>query len=337
MASSVKSEASSNALKLERPEDILKLDRNEIVVKLEKGEGTLKIEKIGSALLKVEGPSDVVVKPEKSDVSSDTLKVESPECVAPLKLTDSENAQESIAASEGDASQLTNVSGAESKQDVESTISDNDKTEISLNSQESISEAKSETDTIKQDNDEQEPEKEIQDNSDKSPETAKDPVSSESIKEEDLQLPNDNLNNNTENQCSEKFKDESNADSVKQEEQEPMEEEPEKDSEESKKILETKMETGSVKSESDKNSVKEDIKTELTTVTTDISKANSSASTEVVDRFKAMFPELEVMHKLPEIDTTVVAEKQSTIAQLLQQSYQNPIKWPKVRCLSSVI
>lgn len=336
MASSVKSEASSNALKLERPEDILKLDRNEIVVKLEKGEGTLKIEKIGSALLKVEGPSDVVVKPEKSDVSSDTLKVESPESVAPVKLTDSENAQESIAASEGDASQLTNVSGAESKQDVESTISDNDKTEISLNSQESISEAKSETDTIKQDNDEQEPEKEIQDNSDKSPETAKDPVSSESIKEEDLQLPNDNLNNNTENQCSEKFKDESNADSVKQEEQEPMEEEPEKDSEESKKILETKMETGSVKSESDKNSVKEDIKTELT-VTTDISKANSSASTEVVDRFKAMFPELEVMHKLPEIDTTVVAEKQSTIAQLLQQSYQNPIKWPKVRCLSSII
>lgn len=327
MASSVKSEASSNALKLERPEDILKLDRNEIVVKLEKGEGTLKIEKIGSALLKVEGPGEVVVKPEKCDVSSDTLKVESPESIATVKHTDSENAQESIAASEGDASQQTNVSGAESKQDVESTISDNDKTEISLNSQESISEAKSETDTIKQDNDDQEPEKEIQDNTD--PETPKDPVSSESVKEEDLQLPSDSLNNNTENQCSEKSKDDSIVGSVKQEEQEPMEEELEKDSEEIKKSLETKVETGSVKSESDKNSVKEDIKTEPT-VTSDMTKVNSSASTEVVDRFKAMFPELEVMHKLPEIDTTVVAEKQSTIAQLLQQSYQNPIKWPKV-------
>lgn len=67
-----------------------------------------------------------------------------------------------------------------------------------------------------------------------------------------------------------------------------------------------------------------------------------STSVESVDRLKAMFPELEVVHK----DMATVATGTSTIdklpmhkplqqidqtiAHLLATSYQNPIKWPKV-------
>lgn len=70
--------------------------------------------------------------------------------------------------------------------------------------------------------------------------------------------------------------------------------------------------------------------------------------TDSVDKLKAMFPELEVMNRLPEIDAIVVNENKpnlnvtspfnkgnpslidSSIANIFTQSYQNPIKWPKV-------
>lgn len=67
-----------------------------------------------------------------------------------------------------------------------------------------------------------------------------------------------------------------------------------------------------------------------------------SAALESVDKLKAMFPELEVMHKgtetavdspqMPQLvdkqNKTLPMEK--TFAQLIAQSYQHPIKWPKV-------
>jgi len=67
-----------------------------------------------------------------------------------------------------------------------------------------------------------------------------------------------------------------------------------------------------------------------------------STSVESVDRLKAMFPELEVVHKdIATVATgTTTIDKlpmhkplqqiDQTIAHLLATSYQNPIKWPKV-------
>ncbi len=68
---------------------------------------------------------------------------------------------------------------------------------------------------------------------------------------------------------------------------------------------------------------------------------SSTSALESVDKLKALFPELEVMHKGTdtEIPTPAAApiEKQNksiqlekTFAQLIAQSYQHPIKWPKV-------
>lgn len=63
-----------------------------------------------------------------------------------------------------------------------------------------------------------------------------------------------------------------------------------------------------------------------------------SASVESVDRLKAMFPELEVVHKdvaTPSSDKLSahkpLQQIDQTIAHLLATSYQNPIKWPKVK------
>lgn len=65
-----------------------------------------------------------------------------------------------------------------------------------------------------------------------------------------------------------------------------------------------------------------------------------TTSAESVDRLKAMFPELEVVHK--DISSPVIDKLPShkplqqidqTIAHLLATSYQNPIKWPKVNYL----
>lgn len=65
-----------------------------------------------------------------------------------------------------------------------------------------------------------------------------------------------------------------------------------------------------------------------------------STSVESVDRLKAMFPELEVVHKdvsTPTIDKLPMHKPlqqiDQTIAHLLATSYQNPIKWPKVKLL----
>lgn len=72
-----------------------------------------------------------------------------------------------------------------------------------------------------------------------------------------------------------------------------------------------------------------------------------SAALESVDKLKAMFPELEVMHKgtetsvdsaqtpqlVDKLNKTLPMEK--TFAQLIAQSYQHPIKWPKVSEISS--
>lgn len=66
-----------------------------------------------------------------------------------------------------------------------------------------------------------------------------------------------------------------------------------------------------------------------------------SVSAESVDRLKAMFPELEVVHKdvsTPSVDKLPthkpLQQIDQTIAHLLVTSYQNPIKWPKVNYLS---
>lgn len=63
----------------------------------------------------------------------------------------------------------------------------------------------------------------------------------------------------------------------------------------------------------------------------------SFPSVESVDKLKAMFPELEVLHKdisTPTVDKLPMPKPlqqiDQTIAHLLATSYQNPIKWPKV-------
>lgn len=80
---------------------------------------------------------------------------------------------------------------------------------------------------------------------------------------------------------------------------------------------------------------------EVSEVKTDVKAASD------VDKFKAMFPELEVMQRLPEIDAILLENSpvaaggrgspnttqgtvDTTVAHLLAQSYNNPIKWPKV-------
>lgn len=331
---SVKNET-SNALKLERPEDILKLDRNEIVVKLEKGEGTLKIEKIGSTPLKVEVPSedDGGVKVEKSDSAS--VKTEPSEAADSIKTNCDDSVKEDSGEKESVSCERTEVTvSGESKCDLTSGI---EKTDNSIISQCSPSEVKSDAEELKQGADSQELEK--VNNCDTLKRTLEAPpmdvVPQEMEVDEDEQVPKDiNLSNvsetsNNESKSLDTEKDLSSSDVIKTEG--PFSDEKlKKDVDEDKKNVDVKLETGSVKSESDINSVKEETRTDLSG-STDLSKTHSSGNTEVVDRFKAMFPELEVMHRFPEIDTTVVADKQSTIAQLLQQSYQNPIKWPKVR------
>lgn len=68
-----------------------------------------------------------------------------------------------------------------------------------------------------------------------------------------------------------------------------------------------------------------------------------ATSVESVDRLKAMFPELEVVHKdiaTPTIDKISMHKPlqqiDQTIAHLLATSYQNPIKWPKVKPINFI-
>lgn len=65
-----------------------------------------------------------------------------------------------------------------------------------------------------------------------------------------------------------------------------------------------------------------------------------NSAMESVDKLKAMFPELEVMHKGTDLDTNTAGypmDKQNkvqlekTFAQLIAHSYQHPVRWPKVR------
>lgn len=78
-----------------------------------------------------------------------------------------------------------------------------------------------------------------------------------------------------------------------------------------------------------------------TKVIESIKSKECSVSAESVDRLKAMFPELEVVHKdvsTPTLDKLPthkpLQQIDQTIAHLLVTSYQNPIKWPKVNYLS---
>lgn len=75
-----------------------------------------------------------------------------------------------------------------------------------------------------------------------------------------------------------------------------------------------------------------------------VSSKECTTSVESVDRLKAMFPELEVVHKdisIPTIDKLVMNKPlqqiDQTIAHLLATSYQNPIKWPKVKLIFILI
>lgn len=300
---SVKNEPScSNTLKLERPEDILKLDRNEIVVKLEKGEGTLKIEKIGSTPLKVD-EEEVVVREEQSESVSEKV----------------EPAEDSLMAESGD------VSVKEDSSDLQHTKSEIMKTECTNSeSLELLATEAKESENIN--------------NCDTLKKTLEAPPMDALSQDMEVgygQVPKNSNVNDVSDTPDENKSCDVNKDLLDTELIRPEESSSDKFDKESmdddKRSIEVKMETGSVKSESDINSVKEETRTDITG--SDLSKLNSSGNMEAVDKFKAMFPELEVMHRFPEIDTTVVTDKQSTIAQLLQQSYQNPIKWPKDHAL----
>jgi len=85
----------------------------------------------------------------------------------------------------------------------------------------------------------------------------------------------------------------------------------------------------------------------LDAVPVTIKKVTSCSNNTQAAELKAMFPDLEVIQpvsQLAEVDAYLLAGKQPiinsgevldfsepTVAQLLAQSYQNPIKWPKVR------
>ncbi|XP_026680321.1 uncharacterized protein LOC103510659 [Diaphorina citri] len=89
-----------------------------------------------------------------------------------------------------------------------------------------------------------------------------------------------------------------------------------------------------------------EVKKDSKSVVNSVIVSSASATTDV-DKFKAMFPELEVMQRLPEIDAILLEANPSgrgspntptppggsvdtTVANLLAQSYNNPIKWPKI-------
>lgn len=82
----------------------------------------------------------------------------------------------------------------------------------------------------------------------------------------------------------------------------------------------------------------ESSKTDAKEIESLVKSKECSASVESVDRLKAMFPELEVVHKdvsTPTVDKLPthkpLQQIDQTIAHLLVTSYQNPIKWPKVK------
>jgi chromodomain-helicase-DNA-binding protein 7 len=98
------------------------------------------------------------------------------------------------------------------------------------------------------------------------------------------------------------------------------------------------------------NSLKGEESLDAVPVTT--KKVTSCSNNTQAAELKAMFPDLEVIQplsQLAEVDAYMLAGKQPsinsgevldfsepTVAQLLAQSYQNPIKWPKVRSTNNL-
>lgn len=352
----VKNEGIANALKIERPEDILRLDRNEIVVKLEKGEGTLKIEKIGG--IKQETTSNevdqvemILIKPEKKEIKEEKVEIKNEVskiseekveiddsknipsnkieginkkmCDNMQEIKDNEEVKENIVPeAENDKNVESekniepmdvdkNIQGSESKEkkdkqdQSESGSGNSDRTDGNSDKTESNSDRADEKGSQGKES--------IVEESDKTNQGRK---NSDIVLDNTVVSTDKISSSNSENkeaECSVSVK----SDTV---------------SDKEKCTEVTKNSSDIVKNEKDK---KVEVKSEVSTGV-EIMKGSASGNAEAVDRFKALFPELEVMHRLPEIDTTLVSEKQSretTVAQLLQQSYQNPIKWPKVSIL----
>uniref|UniRef100_A0A0A9YRD7 Chromodomain-helicase-DNA-binding protein 6 n=1 Tax=Lygus hesperus TaxID=30085 RepID=A0A0A9YRD7_LYGHE len=327
-------------IKLEKPEDILPLDKNEIVVKLDKGEGTLKIEKVG-VKVELDSPEAEVPIPIK-EVKEQAIDVDMEKDEKPLTVGVSDKEKEVEKESEmetekteelpkeGEPKIDDEVKGApveETKMEVEepiteSTIPDENVTET---------EHKDTPELEKEVADQKEVEEKPEDETAGAVEVVEEEkaVLEEEVTEKDtIIVPEDDENKN------------------KVEVKKTVEEEPVKEgctvakpeSDDSPKAEESNKEEKTDTVEEPKSV---ECKTEA--VVTGEKNKGDEKEIEGIERFKAMFPELEVMQKLPEIDTTVVTEKaavtvprpslDSTVAQLIAHSYQNPIKWPKEHAL----
>lgn len=338
---SVKNEGMGSNQKLERPEDILRLDRNEIVVKLEKGEGTLKIEKVGVKQETINTENNEVEITLKTEVPVDIKeeKIEEPKCV-PKVEEDNETKikEESVISNLNESSleitekkQECEVSAEEVKENIVPLIADINIVDDKKDEPMDVDQNKHVNENVDDKNHKTEDNNGVVEFSKKSEQesiTEEDTKTSEKLFLEDKC--SESLDTTRIQNCPEQMlKDKSTAvnptkveDSVKSD----------KDGDKRSELIITNI-SESVKSDVDRTMVKEEVKSEVKS-SLEIVKSTITSNAEAVDRFKAMFPELEVMHRLPEIDTTVISEKHSsreaTVAQLLQQSYQNPIKWPKV-------
>lgn len=325
-------------IKLERPEDFIPLDKNEIVVKLEKGEGTLKIEKVGvkqeidvpesvkkgEDKERQEDGADVVTEIKTENAANDDKKTkgEEPDGTKEVDRADKSDFPTKGSKDEiGKEQQSTEISESSStKEEVESCERTGEKCEVS-----EIISAKGETNCGNSEsfvnssvNVEKQGSEVFQDKGEvKVEKKATDEVGDKSV-EMNLSTTEQDLQESA-----------SSAEKCKPSLSESTVEKKSVTTETSEDVKQV-----TVSEESVQSSGKVDKET--------IVKAEDSKEMEGIERFKAMFPELEVMQKLPEIDTTVVTAPEkttipvprpsldSTVAQLIAHSYQNPIKWPKV-------
>lgn len=107
---------------------------------------------------------------------------------------------------------------------------------------------------------------------------------------------------------------------------------------ESKSKIETESTSSEIKDTSNELSPCTTSKPVTKVIEQAVVKPKEISSVDSVDKLKAMFPELEVLHKdvsTPTIDKLPIHKPlqqiDQTIAHLLATSYQNPIKWPKVK------
>lgn len=356
-------------VKFERPEDILRTDKNEIIVKLEKGEGTLKIEKIGVKKdVKVEEEKSSGKQDGENTVTEEKNVVELTLIKNSIKgdEADIEVCKENESRCDMDQDKAENLTqmnlgenereNANKSPDLENTI-----VEKIIKVEESVDQLDSDISKEINVNDQKPLNDSEEHNLEITPKNCDNPNTDIFEK---INVPSDlsvsaveNVETNSQTAVDEKSEiDETIVkDEIKQEksaETKVLDEDNEKkftneqvyeeNQDKDVKIAEVSEKPivpspVAIKTEDEGNACKQEV--------SEVSVADKKQNGAQTPDLKTMFPDLEVIHplsRLAEIDTFVLASKQAnsgsgtpdlsepTVAQLLAQSYQNPIKWPKV-------